>query len=130
MVRYPGQSKTRPKSITLVAWVFILAGIGGLASDLWPLLTSGAAEQVAKLKADGAVDLTLAWGTRALAIVGGVSLFRGYNWARWLCVAWMLLHVVLSLFHSLGETAAHCAIFAPLTWLLFRKSSSSFFQPL
>ena len=45
-------------------------------------------------------------------------------------VAWMLLHVILSLFHSLGETAAHCAIFAPLAYLLFRKSSSSFFQLL
>ena len=74
-------------------------------------------------------DLALAWGTRALAIVGGVSLLRGRNWARWLLVGWMMLHVVLSLFHSPGEAAAHSAIFAPIIYLMFRRTVAQYFKP-
>ena len=118
----------RPRSITLVAWIFILAGIVGLGADLWPLLTADAARQLVKLRADSMSDLALAWGTRALAMVGGVGLLHGRNWARWLLVGWMMLYVVLSLFHSPGEAAAHGVIFAPLTYLMFRKNVAPYFK--
>jgi hypothetical protein len=118
----------RPHSITVVAWIFIVAGVGGIAADLWPLLTADSTAQLARLRADGLVDISLAWGTRALAIVGGISTLRGHNWARWLLAAWMIFHAVMSLFHSVGEAAAHCVIFAPLAYLLFRRSAAPFFR--
>jgi hypothetical protein len=119
----------RPRSITLVAWIFIAAGAAGILNDVWPLLTSGAAQQLAKLKADGLLDLGAAWGTRLLAVVGGVGLLRGHNWARWLLVAWMVFHLGISVLHSLEEILMHAAIFAPLTWLMFRRSLGPFFHP-
>jgi len=119
---------TRPRSITIVAWIFIVAGVVGIAADLWPLLTPASAQQLAKLRADGVIDISLAWGTRSLAIVGGINTLRGRNWARWLLAAWMVFHVVLSLFQSLGEAVAHCVIFGPLAYLLFRKSVAPFFR--
>lgn len=122
------RTMVRPHSITLVAWIFILAGIGGIAIDLWPLLSADLAFQFAKLKADGITQLALAWGTRVLAAVGGVSLLRGRNWARWLLLAWMAFHVVLSLFYSLGEAAVHCVIFAAIAYLLFRRAVAPFFR--
>jgi len=118
----------RPRSITVVAWIFIVAGVGGILADLWPLLTPDSAAQLAKLRADGITDISLAWGTRALAIVGGINTLRGLNWARWLLAAWMVFHVIMSLFHSAGEAMAHCAIFAPLAYLLFRKAAAPFFR--
>ncbi|MEO8139531.1 MAG: hypothetical protein ABI742_07800 [Gemmatimonadota bacterium] len=118
----------RPRSITLVAWVFIVAGTAGILNDLWPLLTSDAAQQLAKLKADGFRDLAPAWTTRLLAVVGGVGLLGGRNWARWLLLAWMIVHVGISLGHSLQEVLMHTVIFAPLTYLMFRRSVVTYFQ--
>jgi hypothetical protein len=119
----------RPRSITLIAWLFILVGVAGLLNDLWPLLTSGAAEQLAKLKADGLADLGPAWTSRALAIVGGIGLLRGQNWARWLLLAWMVFHIGLSALHSAEQLLVHTAIFAPITYLLFRRSIAPWFGP-
>jgi len=118
----------RPISITVVAWIFIVVGVAGIAADLWPLLTPDSAAQLAKLRADGIVDISMAWGTRALAIVGGVNTLRGRNWARWLLAAWMVFHVFIGLLHSVGEAAAHGVIFAPLAYLLFRRSAAAFFR--
>lgn len=120
---------TRPRSITLIAWIFILAGIAGLGADLWPLATSRAAEQLATLKAEGWADLGPAWGLRFLAIVGGVGLLAGRNWARWLMALWMVTHIGISFYHSLTEVLAHCAIFLPILYLLFRRPIDPFFQP-
>ena len=119
---------TRPRSITVVAWIFIATGVVAIAADLWPLLTPGFAAQMAKLRSDGIVELSLAWGTRALAVVGGIHTLRGRNWARWLLAAWMVFHIVISLFQSAGEAAAHCAIFGLLAYLLFRRSVAPFFR--
>ena len=118
----------RPPAITAIGWLFIIVGSAGLLKDLWPLLTSEAAQQLAKLKADGLADLGPAWTTRALAVVGGAGLLRGRNWARWLLVVWMAFHVGLSLFHSLPELLTHIAIFAPILYFLFRNSSQSYFH--
>src|SRR5512143_2680147 len=102
-----GGMMRRPRSITFVAWVFIVAGTAGLVNDWWPLLTSQATQQLAKLNADGLWDLGLAWTTRLLAVVGGVGLLRCHNWARWLLAAWMLFHIGISVFHSFPEVLMH-----------------------
>lgn len=118
----------RPHSITLVAGIFILTGIGGIAKDLWPLLSSDPAAQLTMLQADGITVLALTWGIRVLAVIGGVGLLGGRNWARWLLLAWMAVHVVLSLFDSLGEAAVHCVILVAIAYLLFRKAVAAFFR--
>lgn len=118
----------RPRIVTAIGWLFIVVGAAGLLRDLWPLATSHAAEQLAKLRADGWRDLGPAWSLRALAIVGGIALLRGRNWARWLLAAWMLVHVLISVAHSAAEVLMHLVIFVPLTILLFRRESGAFFE--
>jgi hypothetical protein len=117
----------RPRSITVIAWVFVTVGAAGLLKDWWPLVTSGSA-QLAKLKADGLADIGPAWTSRLLAIVGGVWLLRGHNWARWLLVAWMVFHIGLSVFHSWVEVLTHTVIFLPVLYFLFRGPSARYFQ--
>jgi len=114
----------RPVTITAIGWLFIVVGAGGLLKDLWPLLTPDAAQQLAKLKADGLSDLGPAWTSRLISIVGGVGLLRGHNWARWLLVAWMVFHIGLSLAHSPSELLVHVVIFIPILYLLFTRSSN------
>jgi hypothetical protein len=118
----------RPPSITVLGWLFIVVGAAGLLKDLWPLLTPDAAQQLAKLRADGLADLGPAWTSRLLAVVGGAGLLNGRNWARWLLVAWMVFHIGLSVLHSLTELLMHGAIFTPLLYFLFRRTSEPYFR--
>jgi hypothetical protein len=118
----------RPRSITLVAWIFIAVGTAGILNDLWPLLTAGAAEHLAKLTADGLTDPGPAWTTRLLGVVGGIGLLHHRNWGRWLLVAWMGFHLGVSVMHSVTEVLMHAVIFAPLTHLMFRRSAAPYFQ--
>jgi hypothetical protein len=114
--------------IALVAGLLIAVGGLGLLNDLLPLVTSDAAVELAKLRADGWSDLAPAWGLRALAIVGGVGLMRGRNWARWLVVAWMVVHLGISAFHSIDEVFVHLGIFVPITVILFRSRAAAYFD--
>ncbi len=112
----------------MIGWAFVVVGIAGLVGDLWPLLTPAAAQQWARLRADGILYLGPAWTLRLAAIVAGAWLLRGHNWARWLLVAWMAIHVGISVFHSWQEVLMHTAIFALVIYVLFRDSSGRHFR--
>lgn len=65
--------------------------------------------------------------TEALAVLAGAFMLRGRNWARWLALAWMVFHVVLSAFGAFRELAVHCLILAGIAWLLFLPQSRQYF---
>ena len=55
-------------------------------------------------------------------------MLRGHNWARWLAVAWIAFHVILSAFHSVQEAAFHALLCAVIIWSLFRAGSAGYFR--
>jgi len=122
------ERRTRPRAITILAWLFIAVGAAGILKDVWPLATPQAGQQIAKLKAEGLADLGLAWTSRLLAVIGGAFLLRGFNWARWLLVAWMAFHIWISALHSPMQLLLHCVIFAGAGCLLFHRQSSAYFR--
>jgi hypothetical protein len=66
--------------------------------------------------------------TEFLAVVTGIFLLRAQNWARWLAVAWIAFHVVLSAFHSYVQAAAHAAFMALIVWALFQPATRLYFK--
>lgn len=58
--------------------------------------------------------------TELLAIACGVFLLLGKKWARWLALAWMALHVVIS-FPVLTQVAIHLSFLVVIAWALFRS---------
>ena len=66
--------------------------------------------------------------TEFLALVAGVFLLLGKNWARWLALAWMAFHVVLSGFHARREFVIHFIIFVLIAGLLFSPPSNRYFR--
>jgi hypothetical protein len=62
-----------------------------------------------------------------LAMVAGAFLLRARNWARWLAIAWMALHVGISVLHTWSEVAIHGAFLILITWLLFRRDAVIYF---
>jgi len=105
----------RPRSITIISWLFIAAGSVGLLYHL--------SEFSSRLDF-GLIAILL---LRLMAILAGVCMLRGCNWARWLLAAWMAYHVVLSAFHSVTELALHTLLFGAIGYFLFRPQSSAYF---
>jgi hypothetical protein len=66
--------------------------------------------------------------TEFLAVVCGIFMLRGENWARWLAIAWMSFHVALSAFGALRDLIVHGLFLAAIAWLLFRPEAARHFR--
>jgi fructose-specific phosphotransferase system IIC component len=104
--------------VVIAGGLFIAAGIVGLAYHAHEIDPRHPFE----------FDVVAAAVVRLLAIVGGVFVLLGRNWARWLLIAWLAYHVVLSAFHSAGELAFHFVLLVVISWLLFRAAASAYFH--
>jgi hypothetical protein len=111
----------RPRSITIISWLFIVLGIVSLVHGLMP------GRRVAGSDTALSFGHLLAHTLHLLALVGGAFLLRGRNWARWLLTGWMAIHIVIGFAHGLGPTLMHLGIFGWLTYLLFRPGANAFF---
>jgi hypothetical protein len=109
---------TRPLAVTLVGWLYL--GVGAIGF-LYHLSEFGARN--ASRYEDVWIELV-----RFLAIISGAFMLRGHNWARWLALAWILFHLVLSAFHSFREFAIHCLFCAVIGWILLRSDASRYFR--
>lgn len=107
----------RPIAVIIIGLVFIATGALGLAYHLSEL-------KALPLPKDAALVLVL----RILAIVGGVFMLRGQNWARWLTVLWLAAHVVLSIWHSMPQTVVHAVMLAIVVFFLFRAEANAYFR--
>jgi hypothetical protein len=107
----------RPLSVTIIGFVYIAVGAIGIAYHF------------SELKAEYAFRYDGLWIEliRLLAVVSGVYLLLGHNWARWLALVWIGFHVILSAFHDLSQLAIHCLFFAVIAWSLFRPAAKGYF---
>jgi uncharacterized membrane protein len=104
----------RPLAVTILGCLFIVVGLVGLLyhstenpPDRWIVVIAG---------------------VRILAIVGGIFLIKGHNWARWLVLAWLALHVGISAFNSLSETLAHAVLLIVIGYFLLTPPASKYFE--
>jgi hypothetical protein len=108
----------RPIAVTIVALLYIAVGIGGFVDHFHGLLEGSL------LRFDGAgIELV-----ELVALTAGVFLLRGQNWARWLALAWIAFHVVLSAFGGVAMLAVHVAFCAAIGGILFRPDASRYFR--
>ena len=64
--------------------------------------------------------------TEAIAAVCGVFLLRRKNWARWLALAWMAFHVLISV-AVLRQAIVHLLLLGVIAWALFRPGTEPYF---
>jgi cytochrome b561 len=106
-----------PISVILICLLFIIAGLSGIiyhASE-WK---------------DLAVQPEDIWVflLRLSAIVGGIFAWRGHNWARWLLLAWIAYHVVLSFYHTTPELIMHAILMVVTFIALFNRKANAYFK--
>jgi hypothetical protein len=106
----------RPLSVTVIGWLFIAAGVAGLVYHAREFRTTRP------------VEYALVCFVRLLAVIGGAALLRGRDWARWLLLAWMTYHAVLSIFHTPAELAMHAALLVVIVYLLCRPAVAGYFR--
>lgn len=106
----------RPLSVTVIGCIFIAAGVVGFA------------HHVTEFRTQRSFELVWVCLLRLLAILGGVFVLRGRNWARWLCLAWIGYHVALSAFHTMSELVMHAVLFGVFTYILFRPRAAAYFR--
>jgi hypothetical protein len=108
----------RPTSITILASVYLMVGTAGFAVHFSEILARHAFQY-----GDALVELT-----ELIAIVCGVFILQGRNWARWLALAWIAFHVAFSLFDSLQKAAVHGLFFVLIAYFLFRPDARTYFR--
>jgi hypothetical protein len=108
----------RPLSVTVFGLLYVAAGALGLAYHL------------TEFKTQHPFPYELVWVSvvRLIAIVCGVYMLRGSNWARWLALAWIAYHVILSGFHSRFELAMHSLLCAAFVYCVFRARATQYFR--
>jgi len=107
----------RPLSITILSFVLILAGAIGIGYHLSELRA-----------APRPVDVAPIFLLRILALVAGMCMLRGRNWARWTALLWLALHVAISAFHSVPELLMHLALLAVFGYFLLRRPAAEYFR--
>src|ERR1700736_651787 len=99
----------RPRPVSVVAWLLILAGVVGIGAQ---------ALRVVRHLPNG-VDAIYVLLICFAAIACGFFLIRGWSWARWLAVAWFAFHVAVGAVHSWQSAVIHAVLLAICTYALF-----------
>jgi hypothetical protein len=113
------QTKKRPMTVTILGWLYV--GVGALST----------AAHLADFRAHQFTVNEFAWisALGAAAVLAGAFMLRGHNWARWLALAWIASHVVISAYHPPHELVMHCALLVLFSYLLlFRLESRNYFN--
>lgn len=104
----------RPFPVLLLCFLYIAAGATAFAANFSSLPAGGLAAAGTEL-------------VEVLAVVAGVFMFLGHNWARWLALAWIAFHVAISI--PVPRLAAiHLLFFAVIAWILFRPAARRYFS--
>ena len=107
----------RPVPITILACLYLIVGTIDFVVHLRQPLARHAFRY----------DDALIEVTQLIAIVCGLFMLRGRNWARWLAFAWIAFHVPL-FFDSLHNAVMHVLLFGLIVYCLFRSDSSAYFK--
>lgn len=112
--------RRRPWSVMVISALLIVAGVAGLIFHLSDFKNTHPVS----------FDLVLATFVRFVAVVLGIFLLIGRNWARWLAMAWIAFHVIVSAFHPVAEVAVHLVLFGVFAGALFHRAPSQYFSAL
>jgi len=110
--------RKRPLSVTAIGYLYIAIGVIALVSHL------------AMVRLHGPFPYDVLWASlvELIALISGIYILRATNWARWLALAWIVFHVVLSAFHAPLELIIHSLLCLVIAYCLFRPPANAYFR--
>lgn len=115
----------RPLPVTVLGWLFVCFGVISSLAAVLAMMGIAGAEGSAQARMSEFLPMVV---VQAVAAVGGALVLRANRFGRWLLVAWMAYHVVLSGFHEPIALIVHGAMLAAIVYLLFRSDASAYFR--
>lgn len=119
-------TKYRDLPLTLIAWLFILMGMGVLLFALFVALladSSHIGDPLGRFQPD---DLW-AIGSALIAFVGGILLLKRKAGGRWLILAWLIFHVLIGIHHPLPKLITHAVLLLIIGYFLFQPAAAVYF---
>ena len=116
-----------PRSVTIISWIFNAFGSIALLTSLLPK-SPGAEERIAEFRSQHPFEYILMYVGPIIAVVCGIFILRGCNWARWLLAVWFGYNVAGALFHWPFKSLIPALLFAVAVYFLFRPKSTQFFR--
>jgi len=107
-----------PLAVTILSWLLIVVGLVGLVYH---------AKEI-DFRQPLQNDTLWVELVRVLAIVSGIFMLRGQNWARWLAMVWIAFHVAIGFLHSWQQVVMHAIVFAVFAFFLFRPVANEYFR--
>ena len=126
--------RTRPTSITVIAWVLILmGGISLVTTTLMidTVMTNPAArELLSKSLIPVPVQYAMTYITLLVTLVTGVAILKGQNWGRWVYAAGTALGFLIGIITSPLKSAMipGFLVFVVVAIFLFRPKANKYFS--
>jgi hypothetical protein len=126
--------RTRPTSITVIAWILIL--MGGISAVTMTLMIDtvmnnpAARELISKSLIPVPLQYAMSYVTFLVMVVSGVAMLKGQNWGRWLYVVGTALGFVIGIMTSPLKEAMipGFVVFVVVAFFLFRPKANKYFS--
>jgi hypothetical protein len=126
--------RTRPTSITVIAWILIL--MGGISLITTTLMIDkvmdnpAARELISKNPIPVPVQYAVTYVGLLIMLVSGVAMLKGQNWGRWLYVVGTAVGFLIGIITSPLKEAMipGFVVFVVLTFFLFRPKANNYFS--
>jgi hypothetical protein len=106
----------RPIYVTVLGYLLIAVGVIGIAYHF------------NEFKGANPNEYLLVLVVRLIAVACGVYVLRGKSWARWLSIAWIACHLVISIFDTQKGVAVHAVVLIAFTVLFFLPAANRYFR--
>ena len=127
---------TRPKSVTVIAWIIIVIGSLGLLGVIAGLLNPASLKALEGARVPVGVAMLFGLVVNIVNLVCGANMLKGMNWSRWL---WLLFNpfsfIATLIIYGLDSQVTNplTLIFTPVLYItaliiLASKSASIFFR--
>ena len=126
--------RTRPTSITVIAWILILmGGISLVTTTLMinPVMNNPAIrELMSKSPVPVPVQYAMTYVALLVMLVSGVAMLKGQNWGRWLYVVGTALSFLIGIVTSplKGAMIPGFVVFVMVTFFLFCPKANTYFS--
>lgn len=123
--------KTRPTSVTVIAWILIVMGGISLISTTAMVNNPMVRELMSKSPIPIPIQYAMTYVGLLIMITCGVAMLKACNWARFLYVVWSAIGFVIGIVTSPMKAAMipGLVFLAVVTFLLFRPKANEYFSP-
>jgi hypothetical protein len=121
--------KTRPTSVTVIAWVLMIAGGISLLTSMRTMNNPLVREIMSRSLLPVSVQLSQMYAGLLISIVCGIGMLNGKNWARFLYVGWSVLGFLVGITTSpmKGAMLPGLVLFVIIAIFLFRPAANEYF---